>query len=74
MTCEYFSRVGGKAFCRVYGAFEATEDKVKECQSNPHDCYEKANQSLRNEMRKSKLEVIEPYISAKFFNRVVFKI
>lgn len=74
MVCEYFSKQNGKLFCRVYGAIEATEDKIKECQSSPHDCYTKASQSLEGEIRRDDGQVLEPYISSRFFNRAIFRI
>jgi len=75
MTCEYFSRVNGKVFCRIYGAFEATQDKIRECQSDPHYCFEKANQFLKEETRRdTSHRRMETYTLAGIFNRTGFRI
>lgn len=68
MACEYFSKQNGKAFCKIYGVLEATQDKIRECQSDFYRCHQEANKFLKDETRK-RLRSIESSLPLAIFNR-----
>ena len=47
MTCEYFLRIEGDVFCRIYGKLKASnKEKILECETSFFDCFETASRSL----------------------------
>ncbi len=54
MTCEYFSRIEGKVFCRIYGRLkESNQEKILECESDFAECFERTNQTLMRKIEEN---------------------
>jgi hypothetical protein len=49
MTCDYLSIKDGRIICRVYGAIEASPEKLVECQSDYYRCHKQAKEKLMHE-------------------------